>query len=102
MSKTKQFLGCETIYRARAEGTAEKLQGVKLHSKRLTTPGMEVFVDGERVGALTSGVYSPMLDCGIGFAYIDSGVKLDTPCEVDVRGKMEPGEIVSKRFYKRG
>jgi aminomethyltransferase len=101
VSKTKQFIGCEPIYQARAEGTAQKLQGVKLDSKRLTMPGMAVFVEGKRVGELTSGVFSPMLDCGIGFAYIDSEIKLDTRCEVDIRGAMSPATIVSKRFYKR-
>lgn len=102
VGKTKAFIGSEPIQRARAEGTPQKLQGVKLHSKRLPMPGMPVLVEGRKVGELTSGVYSPLLDCGIGFAYIDSEVTLGTPCEVDVRGKMEPGEIVSKRFYKRG
>jgi len=101
VSKTKQFIGCEPIYKARAEGTAQKLQGVRLDSKRLTMPGMAVSVAGKPVGELTSGVFSPMLDCGIGFAYINSDVKLETPCEVDVRGKLEPGMIVSKRFFKR-
>ncbi len=101
VGKTKEFIGCEPIQKARAEGTPQKLQGVKLGSKRLPMPGMPVLVEGAMVGELTSGVYSPLLDCGIGFAYIDSGVALGTPCEVDVRGKMEPGEIVSKRFYKR-
>lgn len=101
VGKTKNFIGSEIINRARAEGTPQKLQGVRLSSKRLTMPGMGVFVGERQVGELTSGVYSPMLDCGIGFAFIDSEVGLGTPCEVDVRGKREPGEIVSKRFYKR-
>lgn len=101
VSKTKKFIGSEPIIEARTNGTPVKLQGVKLKSKRLPMPGMAVYVEGEKVGELTSGVYSPMLECGIGFAYIDSGIKLETPCEVDVRGTREPGMIVSKRFYKR-
>ena len=62
---------------------------------------MAIFVKNTKVGELTSGVYSPLLECGIGFAYLDSSVELNTPCEVDIRGKMEPAMIVSKRFYKR-
>ncbi len=101
VGKTKTFIGSEHINRARAEGTDRKLQGVRLHSKRLLSPGMRVFVDGKEVGEVTSGVFSVVLDCGIGFAFIDSAIGLNTPCEVDIRGKMEPGTIVSKRFYKR-
>lgn len=101
ISKTKAFIGSEHINKARAEGTPQKLQGVKLGSKRLLSPGMKIFVDGKEVGEISSGVFSVVLDCGIGFAFIDSGIPLDTPCEVDIRGKMEPATIVNKRFYKR-
>lgn len=101
ISKTKPFIGSEPINEARANGTARKLQGVKLDSKRLTFPGMKVYVEGREVGETSSGVYSPVLDAGIAFAFIDSEIKLDTPCEIDVRGKMEPATIVSKRFVKR-
>jgi aminomethyltransferase len=101
VGKTKEFIGSGPINEARTNGTPQKLQGVRLGSKRLPSPGMAVHVDGQKVGELTSGVYSPLLESGIGFAYIDSHIKLDTPCELDIRGKMEPAMIVSKRFYKR-
>ncbi len=100
VSKTKSFIGCEPIYKAREDGTPQKLQGVKLSSKRLMMPGMPVLVDGVKVGELSSGVFSPMLDCGIGFAYIASNIKLETPCQVEIRGQGTDGQIVSKRFYK--
>jgi aminomethyltransferase len=101
ISKTKPFIGSEIINSARVEGTPKKLQGIRLSSKRLITPGMKVFVEGREVGEVTSGVFSVILDCGIAFAFIDSSIPLNTPCEVEIRGKMEPGTIVNKRFYKR-
>jgi len=101
ISKTKSFIGSEIINEARANGTPTKLQGIRLNSKRLITPGMKVYVEGREVGEVTSGVFSPTLDCGIAFAFVDAGIPLETPCEIDVRGKMEPGTIVNKRFFKR-
>lgn len=101
ISKTKGFIGSGPISDARVNGTARRLHGVRLGAKRLLSPGMKVRVNGDEVGEITSGVYSVVLDCGIGFAFIDSDIALDTPCFVDVRGSMEPGIIVSKRFYKR-
>lgn len=101
ISKTKTFLGSEHINEARTNGTAQKLQGFQLEGKRLPAPGMKIYVDGNEVGEICSGIYSPMLEKGIGFAFVDSSIKLGTPCAVDVRGKMEPAEIVSKRFFKR-
>ncbi len=101
ISKTKSFIGSEPIQAARANGTPSKLQGVRLNSKRLIAPGMKVYVENREVGEVSSGVYSPLLDCGIAFAFIDSAIKLGTPCEIDVRGKREPGTVVNKRFFKR-
>lgn len=101
IDKEKQFLGSEPIAKARELGTPQKLQGIKLDSKRIPNPDAIVYVDDKAVGSVTSGVFSPLLDCGIGFAYIDSSIKLKTECEVDIRGQRVPGEIVSKRFYKR-
>jgi aminomethyltransferase len=101
ISKTKTFIGSKQINEAREIGTPQKLQGVRLATKRLPQPGMPVFVEDRQVGELTSGVYSPLLDAGIGFAFIDADVALETDCEVEIRGKREPGTIVSKRFYKR-
>lgn len=101
ISKEKEFIGSGPINEARANGTPQKLHGVRLDSKRLIAPGMKVYVDGAEVGEVTSGVYSPLLDCGIAFAFIDAAIKLETPCEIDVRGKMEPGRVVNKRFFKR-
>ncbi|MFI5386137.1 MAG: glycine cleavage system aminomethyltransferase GcvT [Fimbriimonadales bacterium] len=101
ISKTKKFIGSEHVAEARANGTAQKLQGVQLDSKRLLTPGMKVFVGGSEVGEVSSGVYSPYLEASIAFAFIDSAIGQNTPCEVDIRGKMESGMIVNKRFWKR-
>lgn len=100
IKKDKPFIGSEFINAARDAGTPTKLQGVRLDAKRLIMPGMKVLVDGKEVGEVSSGVVSPTLDCGIAFAFLDSSVKLKTPCEVDIRGRMEPGTVVSKRFLK--
>lgn len=101
ISKTKSFIGSEIINAARANGTPQKLQGIRLSSKRLIAPEMKVYVEGRLVGEISSGVYSPTLDCGVAFAFIDNHITLGTPCEVDVRGKMEPATVVNKRFFKR-
>lgn len=101
ISKTKAFIGSESINAARANGTSTKLQGVRLESKRLIAPGMKVYAGDREIGEVSSGVFSPLLDRGIAFAFLEASVALDTPCEIDVRGKREPGTVVNKRFYKR-
>ncbi|MBS1715973.1 MAG: glycine cleavage system aminomethyltransferase GcvT [Armatimonadetes bacterium] len=104
VSKTKTFLGSGPMNLARTEGTAIKLQGVRLEGKRLPMPGMEVFgpgEDGPRIGVVSSGVYSPLLECGVAFAFLDRHVKQGDACTVDVRGARVPGQVVNKRFFVR-
>jgi len=100
IKKHRPFVGSAPIEAARAAGTRRKLQGIRLEAKRIPAPDAAVLVDGEPAGVITSGVYSPGLDCGIGFAFVDSKIPLDTPCSVEVRGAREPAQIVSKRFLK--
>ena len=85
ISKSKTFIGSEHINKARAEGTARKLQGIQQSSKRLITPGMSVFVGDRMVGEVSSGVVSPMLNAGLAFAFIDKDVALGTECAVEIR-----------------
>jgi aminomethyltransferase len=100
ISKTKEFLGSGPIQRARAEGTPRKLLGVRLPAKRLIPAGAQVRVDGKAVGEVTSGVVSVVLECGIGFAFVDSALKPGTACEVMIRDKPEAAILVGKRFLK--
>lgn len=101
ISKEKSFLGSGIVNKAREEGTERKLQGFRLDGRRLPMPEMKLFVDGKEVGEVTSGVYSPLFECGLGFAFVDADVKLNTPCTIEIRGKQEPGAVVSKRFLKQ-
>lgn len=101
IARNKEFIGSEPIARARAEGTPRRLQGVLLGARRLPMPGMHVLVEGRVVGEVTSGIYSPTFGCGAAFAFVDAEIERGTACELDVRGKPEPGTIVDKRFYRR-
>lgn len=100
IGKQKSFLGSDRIRRAQEEGETLKLVGIRMDGRRIPPMDATVSVDGKAVGKVTSGVFSPLLGCGIGFAYVDRAIKLKTPCEVDLRGKMEPGTVVGKRFLK--
>ncbi len=101
IGKTKEFLGSAHINKVREEGASLKLMGVKLDSKRLPQIGQKVFVDDKEVGEVSSGVYSPVLECGIAFAFLDPAVKAGQPCELEIRGKREAGVITTKRFLKK-
>lgn len=94
------FIGSETIARARAEGTAEQLVAFKIEGQGIPREGNPVLHEGEPVGAVTSGTFSPSLEVGAGMAYVKSELaEVGTEIEIDVRGKRRPARIASRPLY---
>ena len=101
IGKEKSFNSSDVFADARTHGTAQKLQGIRLESRRVADPGTTVWLGDRASGTVSSGVFSPLLNTGIAFAFLDSNVSLETAVEIEIRGKKEPGVVVNKRFFKR-
>lgn len=100
--KDRPFIGSEPIAKMRAEGPPRKLMGIRMQSRIVPREGYEVQRNGEKIGVVSSGVFSPMLDSGIAFAFLRAdAAEADQPCEVLIRDKAHPGLVVSKRFLQK-
>jgi aminomethyltransferase len=62
---------------------------------------MNVEQDGVRVGAITSGSFSPTLDKGIALALLDDPVGPGAKVTVDVRGTAVPFDVLRPPFVDR-
>jgi aminomethyltransferase len=92
----KEFTGVDVLRRQKDGGTAEKLVAFVMDDKGIPRQGMAI----EEGGIVTSGSLSPMLDKGIGLAYVDSGLAApETPVTVDLRGRPRAAHIVKKPIY---
>ena len=94
------YFGSERIRKELAEGTQQKLVGVKLIDKGVAREGAELRNDAdEKIGYMTSGGFSPSLKASIGMAYIDSALtEPGTKINVNVRGKNIAAEVASLPF----
>ena len=93
------FIGSEAVARARAEGTDERLAAFAIDGRGIARSGNPV-VGG---GVVTSGTFSPCLECGIGMAYVPSATaEPGTRIEIDVRGTTRPAVIERKPLYRKG
>jgi len=96
------FIGAEAVARARAAGTAERLVAFKIEGQGIPREGNPVLCEGESVGVVTSGTFSPSLEIGAGMAYVKSELaEVGTEVEIDVRGKRRPARIASKPLYAK-
>lgn len=84
-----QFWGRDALVAEKAAGPARRLRGLRSTGRGVPRAGMNVLMDGTRVGVTTSGTFSPTLRTGIALALIDtaSGVGPDDTVNVDVRGR---------------
>ena len=94
----KEFTGVGLLREQKVQGTAEKLVAFVMDDKGIPRQGMSI----EEGGTVTSGSLSPMLDQGIGLAYVDAGLAApETKLTVDLRGRPRAAHIVKKPIYKR-
>ena len=101
----KSFIGRDVLVQQKESGLNERLVAIK-YSERGAPPRAHYKVyskEGEQLGELTSGVFSPSLKVGIGMGYLPlSHAIVGTEVEIDVRGRKFPAEVVKKPFYKKG
>jgi aminomethyltransferase len=97
------FIGREALVKQKEDGLARKLAGFVMQERGFPRHGYEIRVDGEPVGEVTSGIHSPMLDRGIGMAYVPpDAARTGTIIHVVIRDREVPAEVTRPPFYKEG
>ena len=98
VARDKQFTGSDALATIRDAGPEEKLVAFVLRDKGLARAGMSL-VGG---GTVSSGAYSPMLDVGIGLAYVSAECsEPGSEVVVDIRGRHRRAVIVEKPIYRK-
>ncbi len=93
-----EFNGKEVILKAK-ENSKRKLVGFIVEDRMVARHGQEVYSDGKKIGVVTSGSMSPMLNKNIGLAYIDNGFnKTGTPVEILIRDKRIKATVTKTPF----
>ena len=98
----KEYVGADVLRQQHEQGVARKLIGLKLPGRSAPRAGYPILDQGQTVGQITSGSYSPTLDTCIAMGYVversaHSGMALD----VDIRGRTAQTEVVPLPFYTR-
>ena len=97
-----KYVGAEVLQKQMTEGTERKLVGLKLPGRSAPRAGYPLLHQGEQIGHITSGSYSPTLDTSIAMGYVLE--RYSTPgqvLDVDIRGRTTPVEVVPLPFYSR-
>ncbi len=66
----KEFVGKEALLKQKREGLTRLKAAFRVGSRRSPRHHYEICFEGDAVGTVTSGVFSPMLGCGIGIGFV--------------------------------
>ena len=97
------FWGAEALRAAKAAGPSRRIRGLVATGRGIPRPHMSVVgTDGEVLGEVTSGTFSPTLGKGIALALLRTGIPEGTAVAVEVRGRQEPFEVRKPPFVTPG
>ena len=97
--KKESFIGSEILKGQKEGGASRKSFAIKSLDRGIPRAGMSVKnSNGEIVGEITSGTFSPSLKIGIGLALLNSDVEIGQTLVIDVRGRDSQCEVVKLPF----
>ncbi|MGH7493293.1 MAG: glycine cleavage system aminomethyltransferase GcvT [bacterium] len=96
------FIGKTVLVQTKAAGPQRKLVGFEVEGKNIARHGFAIFKEGQKIGHVTSGTFSPSLQKSIGLGYVATPHSAaGTEMQIDVRGRMAPARLVKTPFYQR-
>jgi aminomethyltransferase len=96
-----EFVGRDALARLKDAPGAARI-GLKLRGKRIARQGGAVLNGDVVIGTVTSGTFSPTLQQTLAMALvIPEAPPIGAELSVDVRGTLEPAEVVELPFYRR-
>lgn len=94
----ESFRGRAALEAEREAGPHRRLRGIVTEGRRPPRHGCDVLIDGDIVGSVTSGNFSPVLGQGVALAFLPPDVEPDQSVTVDVRGSSLAGTVVKPPF----
>jgi aminomethyltransferase len=95
------FRGRAALAAEQARGIDRHLVGIATEGRRPPRAGCPIVADGETLGVVTSGNFSPTLGHGIALGFVPPRVGLGARVAIDVRGTPVPAAVVDTPFVHR-
>ncbi|MFX1326316.1 MAG: glycine cleavage system aminomethyltransferase GcvT, partial [Promethearchaeota archaeon] len=95
------YIGKQILMEQKSKGAERVLVGLNLSDRGIIRENYKIFKDGNEIGFVTSGGFSPTLKKTIGLGLVKALYKeVGTEIEIEIRGKILKGKIVSTPFYR--
>lgn len=95
------FRGRHAVEAERERGVSRLLTGVIAEGRQPLRDGGEVLLQGESLGVLSSGNFSPVLERGIGLGLLSGDLAAGTKATVALRGRQIPVTVTALPFVRK-
>ncbi len=94
------FIGKTSLLDQKSRGISRSRVGLRLVERGIPRAGCEIMRDNEKVGTVTSGTFSPIIETGIAMGYVNQfAARSGEVLRVKVRGKDLPARVSKFPFY---
>lgn len=101
ISSDAEYIGKKVLKDLKENGAARKQVCIEMTEKGIPRENYEVMSNGEIIGKLTSGAYSPTLKKGIALALVSKDkVNTGDSVEILIRNRPVKGKVVKRPFYE--
>ncbi|MFP4140417.1 MAG: glycine cleavage system aminomethyltransferase GcvT [Planctomycetota bacterium] len=98
-----EFVGASALRAQRDEGIARRLVAFCADTRRRANTGDTILRDGDPVGEVTSGAFSPMLETSIGLGYVQADCSaVGSTIVIDTGRAQLEATIAEKPLYTKG
>jgi aminomethyltransferase len=93
------FIGRDALIQIKQDGLTRRLVAFTLNDSGFPRKGYEIYIGSKKVGNVTSGTVSPILEKGIGLGYVAiDHAKIGTEIQIKIRDRYIPAEIIKPPF----
>jgi aminomethyltransferase len=97
------FIGRDALLAQREQGVTRKKVAFEVLGRRSPRHHYEIDFSGQAVGTVTSGVFSPMLGCGIGIGFVSPEcTSIGTPLTIRHERVSMEATVCDLPFFKGG
>ncbi len=94
------YIGYDAVLRHKKEGVTKTRIGFVMIDRGIPRHGYDILVNEEKVGTVTSGGLSPILEKGIGMGYVPPDLVSDGDViQIDIRGRIRRAEVKTWPFF---
>jgi aminomethyltransferase len=98
----ENFRGKSALENEKTRGVARTLMGISIDGRRPARDGTRVLDENNQdIGFISSGNFSPTLGHCIALAFVNPTVKVGDAVQLDVRGTLLPGAVVTTPFVAK-